>query len=226
MGGQQRLDAFTAEFARTAPAPSINHDDSWELPVRRPMSSPEAVASLSSTRMGPAARRYASLIRRRSCSISPRRSASSSARLRTGRNRFPGCCLLPRVSARSPAVLAFPVRRARKPRSRRESVSPRSGAAVPSAERPLARGRPSSSATATLLPDMSAWGWLDRASRLRKNADDPLGPYPHLKRLFQTVDARPAVKRARVVGKDYDFKKVNNEETKRALFPSNYPPAA
>jgi GSH-dependent disulfide-bond oxidoreductase len=73
---------------------------------------------------------------------------------------------------------------------------------------------------------MSAWGRLDRASRVRKNADDPLGPYPHLKRLFQTVDARPGVKRARVVGKDYDFKKVNNEETKRALFPSNYPPAA
>jgi GST-like protein len=47
-----------------------------------------------------------------------------------------------------------------------------------------------------------------------------------LKRLFQTVDARPAVTRARAVGKDHDFKKVNDEGTKRALFPSNYPPAA
>jgi len=46
------------------------------------------------------------------------------------------------------------------------------------------------------------------------------------KRLFQTVDARPAVARARAVGKDHDFKKINDEETKRALFPSNYPPAA
>ena len=26
--------------------------------------------------------------------------------------------------------------------------------------------------------------------------------------------------------KDHDFKKVSDEETKRALFPSNYPPAA
>jgi GSH-dependent disulfide-bond oxidoreductase len=76
------------------------------------------------------------------------------------------------------------------------------------------------------IADMSAWGWLDRASRARKSADDPLGPYPHLKRLFQTVDARPAVKCARVVGNDHDFKKVNDEETKRALFPSNYLPAA
>jgi len=73
------------------------------------------------------------------------------------------------------------------------------------------------------IADISAWGWLDRASRVLKGADDPLGPYPHLKRLFQTVDARPAVARARVIGKGYDFKKVNDEETKRALFPSNYP---
>jgi GSH-dependent disulfide-bond oxidoreductase len=76
------------------------------------------------------------------------------------------------------------------------------------------------------VADISAWGWLDRASRIRKGADDPLAPYPHLKRLFQTVDARPAVQRARAVGKDHDFKKVNDDETKRALFPSNYPPAA
>jgi GST-like protein len=32
------------------------------------------------------------------------------------------------------------------------------------------------------------------------------------------------VERARAVGKDHDFKKVNDEETKRALFPPNYPP--
>jgi GSH-dependent disulfide-bond oxidoreductase len=59
-----------------------------------------------------------------------------------------------------------------------------------------------------------------------KGAHDPLAAYPHLKRLFQTVDARPAVSRARAVGKDHDFKEVVDDETKRALFPSNYPPAA
>ena len=75
------------------------------------------------------------------------------------------------------------------------------------------------------IADISAWGWLDRASRVRKGADDPLAPYPHLKRLFQTVEARPAVPRARAVGQGHDFKKVNDDETKRALFPSNYPPA-
>src|SRR3984957_133241 len=76
------------------------------------------------------------------------------------------------------------------------------------------------------IADMSAWGWLDRASRVRKGADDPLAPFPNLKRLFQNVDGRPAAPRARVVGKHHDFKKVVDEETKRALFPSNYPPVA
>ena len=73
------------------------------------------------------------------------------------------------------------------------------------------------------IADMSAWGWLDRASRVRKGEADPLAAFPNLKRLFETVDARPAVARARAVGGDHDFKKVADEESKRALFPSNYP---
>jgi len=74
------------------------------------------------------------------------------------------------------------------------------------------------------IADISAWGWLDRASRVLKNPDDPLAPYPNLKRLFHAVDARPAATRARAVGMDHDFKKASDEETRRALFPSNYPP--
>lgn len=76
------------------------------------------------------------------------------------------------------------------------------------------------------IADISAWGWLDRASRVMKGAEDPLAPYPNIKRWFQKVDARPAVARARTVGADIAFKKVNDEETQRALFPSNFPPAA
>ncbi|OEC93409.1 glutathione S-transferase C-terminal domain-containing protein [Rhizobium sp. YK2] len=76
------------------------------------------------------------------------------------------------------------------------------------------------------IADMSAWGWLDRASRVLKGHEDPLAPYPNLKRFFEIIDTRPAVSRAREVGKDHSFKRVNDEETKRALFPSNYPPAA
>jgi GST-like protein len=73
------------------------------------------------------------------------------------------------------------------------------------------------------IADISAWGWLDRASRVLKGADEPLVAYPAIKRWFAEVDARPAVARARAVGADHPFKKVNDEETKRALFPSNYP---
>ncbi|QFR33772.1 glutathione S-transferase family protein [Ancylobacter sp. TS-1] len=87
------------------------------------------------------------------------------------------------------------------------------------------RGRPYILGDTYTIADISAWGWLDRASRVRKGADDPLAPYPDLKRLFETVDARPAAARARAVGADHPFKRVNDEETRRALFPSNYPPA-
>ncbi|MDR5823935.1 glutathione S-transferase family protein [Caballeronia sp. LZ043] len=76
------------------------------------------------------------------------------------------------------------------------------------------------------IADMSAWGWLDRASRVLKNSEDPLGPYPELKRWFAQIDARPAVARARAVNKTHAFKSVNDEETKRSLFPSNFPKTA
>ena len=75
------------------------------------------------------------------------------------------------------------------------------------------------------IADISLWGWLDRASRVLKGQDDPLGSYPNLKRHFEMVDARPAAARARDFGKEYAFKTVREEEAKRALFPSNYPSA-
>jgi GST-like protein len=47
-----------------------------------------------------------------------------------------------------------------------------------------------------------------------------------LKRWFASVDARPAVARARALSKSHQWKTVNDDETKRALFPSNFPPAS
>ena len=76
------------------------------------------------------------------------------------------------------------------------------------------------------IADISAWGWLDRASRVRKGAEDPLAPFPELKRWFAGVDARPAVARARALSKSHQWKTVNDDETKRALFPSNFAPAS
>jgi GST-like protein len=73
------------------------------------------------------------------------------------------------------------------------------------------------------IVDISAWGWLDRASRVLKGAENPLAPYPNIARWFKAIDARPAVARARQVGTGIDFKTVRDEEAQRALFPSNYP---
>ncbi|HEY4147182.1 glutathione S-transferase family protein [Pinirhizobacter sp.] len=72
------------------------------------------------------------------------------------------------------------------------------------------------------IADISAWGWLDRASRVMHRQDDPLADYPNLKRWFTAIDARPAVARARMVGEGHEFKKALDEESRRALFPSNY----
>lgn len=76
------------------------------------------------------------------------------------------------------------------------------------------------------IADISAWGWLDKAPRVMKGAEEPLAPYPNIRRWFQEIDARPAVARARMVASDVEFKKVVDEEARRALFPSNFPPAS
>ena len=73
------------------------------------------------------------------------------------------------------------------------------------------------------IADISAWGWIDRAARVLKGETDPLAAYPNISRWFRSIEARPAVVRARAVGKSHAFKKEVDEETKRALFPSNFP---
>lgn len=76
------------------------------------------------------------------------------------------------------------------------------------------------------IADMSAWGWLGRAARVLKGAEDPFASFPNLRRLMTAIDARPAAARARQVGGDHVFKTTNDDETKRALYPSNYPERA
>jgi GST-like protein len=80
--------------------------------------------------------------------------------------------------------------------------------------------------TSFTIVDISAWGWIDRAKFVLPGNDDPLASFRNIKRWFQSIDERPAVDKARKVGSDHMFKKEVDEETRRALFPSNYPPAA
>lgn len=75
------------------------------------------------------------------------------------------------------------------------------------------------------IVDMAAWGWVDRAPVVH-GSPDALDAYPEVKRWFASIDARPAVARARAISKDLAFKSEMDEQARRALFPSNYPPAA
>jgi GST-like protein len=76
------------------------------------------------------------------------------------------------------------------------------------------------------IVDMAAWGWVDRAAIVFGGEAEPLAPYPNIAKWFHMIEARPAVARARLVGADHKFKQEMDEEAKRAMFPSNYPPVA
>ena len=85
------------------------------------------------------------------------------------------------------------------------------------------KGRAFIVGNAYTIADISAWGWIDRAARVLKGEGDPLAAYPSISRWFKSIEGRPAVIRALDVGKSHAFKKEVDEETKRALFPSNFP---
>ncbi len=70
------------------------------------------------------------------------------------------------------------------------------------------------------IADIAAWGWVDRHARVL--GEGGIDAHPHLKRWFEHVDARPAVAKARAIGQGLDFKKDFDEETARAMFPSNF----
>ncbi|MDV5170235.1 glutathione S-transferase family protein [Photobacterium rosenbergii] len=71
------------------------------------------------------------------------------------------------------------------------------------------------------IADVAAWGWIDKAQVVL--GEEGLAPYPNLKRWFDNVNSRPAVAVARNIDKDIEFKSTVDDESRRALFPSNYP---
>ena len=75
------------------------------------------------------------------------------------------------------------------------------------------------------IADMSGWGWVDCAARHKKGKTDPLGKPANIARRFKSIDSRPAMAAARRMGTDHAFRKEIDKETRRVLFPSNYPVA-
>ena len=74
------------------------------------------------------------------------------------------------------------------------------------------------------IADMAAYSWIDWAHRNQLVlGDEPAwARWPHLHRWFLEIAERPAVQRARSVGKDLPLKTAFDEQTLRALFPQNY----
>lgn len=70
------------------------------------------------------------------------------------------------------------------------------------------------------IVDIAAWGWIDKAKVVL--GDEGLAPYKNLTRWFNNIDARPAVQRARDISKEIDFKSSMDEQSARALYPSNF----
>ncbi len=70
------------------------------------------------------------------------------------------------------------------------------------------------------IVDIAAWGWVDKIGYVL--GQDALATYPNVQRWFNSINNRPAVARARDMGKDIVFKSEFDEAAKRAFFPQNY----
>ena len=70
----------------------------------------------------------------------------------------------------------------------------------------------------TLL-DMAVWGWA-RAVPFALGAE-AWAELPHVKRVFDTISARPAAQRAAALKDRYVFKTEMDDEAQRAMFPQN-----
>ena len=69
------------------------------------------------------------------------------------------------------------------------------------------------------LVDMAVWGWA-RAVPFVLGAD-AWARLPHVKRLLDEINARPAAQRAEAIKTRYTFKTENDDAALRSLFPQN-----
>ncbi len=69
------------------------------------------------------------------------------------------------------------------------------------------------------LVDMAVWGWA-RALPFALGAD-AWNRLPHVKRLFDSINARPAAQRVAAIKDRYAFKTEMDDEARRAMFPQN-----
>lgn len=69
------------------------------------------------------------------------------------------------------------------------------------------------------LVDMAVWGWARVAPYVL--GDEAWAKLPHVKRLLDAINARPAAQRAEAIKTRYTFKTEMDDEARRAMFPQN-----
>ncbi|MBB94883.1 MAG: glutathione S-transferase [Rhodobacteraceae bacterium] len=70
------------------------------------------------------------------------------------------------------------------------------------------------------IADMSLWGWAMRGGRVL--GGDGLARFPEVARWLDAINARPAVEVANRIAEGKSFKTPGDEESMRALYPSNF----
>jgi len=70
------------------------------------------------------------------------------------------------------------------------------------------------------IVDMAFWGWARMVPRVL-GLTDPWSTYPHVKRLLDEINARPAAVAAEALKSRHVFKAELDDEAKKFLFPQN-----
>ncbi|TFY97389.1 glutathione S-transferase family protein [Ramlibacter rhizophilus] len=71
------------------------------------------------------------------------------------------------------------------------------------------------------IVDMAFWGWARLLPYVLGTGDATWERYPNVKRLLDTVSARPAAQRAEALRTRHAFKAEMDEDAKRFMFPQN-----
>ncbi len=71
------------------------------------------------------------------------------------------------------------------------------------------------------IVDMAFWGWARLMPYVLGTGDATWNSYPQIKRLLDTINARPAAQRAELLKTRHAFKTEVDDETKRFMFPQN-----
>ncbi|MCE2780471.1 glutathione S-transferase family protein [Limnohabitans sp.] len=71
------------------------------------------------------------------------------------------------------------------------------------------------------IVDMALWGWARLLPYVLGTGEATWTQYPHIKRLLDAVNARPAAQRAEAFKARYTFKTEMDAEAKKFMFPQN-----